>query len=151
MVDNKESNSNRTAADLYDTARENVIRAMDEVAKSHPQYAQSISNLQLDYIQTAKNAIQTGYTVARQFAGYWNIPITPAYAEQFAKQTNDFASNFIRTLGINNQLGIQALEAARGNLNIYNKTVDAVTDFGNNVSKAWTSFFTAQQQQLFRH
>jgi hypothetical protein len=52
-------------------------------------------------------------------------------------------------VGINNQLAINAIDAARENLRIYNRTVDAVTVFNSNVAKAWTSFFSVQQQQQF--
>jgi hypothetical protein len=53
----------RTAVDVYDATRDNVIRTIDEFAKAQPQYSQSISNLQLDYIQTTKNMIQTSFSV----------------------------------------------------------------------------------------
>jgi hypothetical protein len=35
-------------------------------------------------------------------------------------------------------------------LKIYNRTVDAVTDFSTNVAKAWTTFFAQQQAQFTR-
>jgi len=48
-------------------------------------------------------------------------------------------------VGINNQLAINALDAARENLKIYNRTIDAVTDFNSNIAKDWESFFSIQQ------
>jgi hypothetical protein len=42
------------------------------------------------------------------------------------------------------------LDAARENVKIYNRTVDAVTDFNNNLLKAWTSHWSAQQQQFHK-
>jgi hypothetical protein len=56
MVDNKsqdESNtagSNNSPTHVFDTVRENLLRAVDEMAKVQPQYSQAFSNLQLDYI-----------------------------------------------------------------------------------------------------
>jgi hypothetical protein len=138
--------------DFYDTIRENFIKIVDEVARVQPQYSQSISNLQLDYIQAIKNAIHTGFSAQKHLTdsnpGTWNsAPLT----EQFAKQSNDITSNTIRAVGINNQLTINALDATRENLKIYNRTIDAVTEFNTNAAKAWNSFFTTQQQQMFRH
>jgi hypothetical protein len=78
-------------------------------------------------------------------------PSTTPISEQLAKQSNEITNNTIRAVGINNQLTINALDAARENLKIYNRTIDAVTEFNTNAAKAWNSFFTAQQQQLFRH
>jgi hypothetical protein len=53
----------------------------------------------------------------------------------------------MRTVGINNQLVINAIDAARENLRIYNRTVDAITDLSSNAAKAWISLFSRQQQQ----
>jgi sugar-specific transcriptional regulator TrmB len=155
MVDTKskeESISRPTtgANELSDTVRENVIKVIDEIAKAQPQYVQSISNLQLDYIQTVKNTIQTIFSVPKQLAGNLNITVPGIYTEQVVKQANDFTSNLIRTVGTNNQLAINALDAARENVKIYSRTVDAITEFSTNVVKAWTSWYSAQQQQFFK-
>ena len=155
MVDTKsrEESVSRTttgATEVYDTVRENVIRVIDEMAKVQPQYAQSISNLQLDYIQTAKNTIQTVFSVQKQLAGNLNISVPGTFTDQFTKQANDFTSNLIRTVGTNNQLTINALDAARENVKIYSRTVDAITEFNTNAVKAWTSLYSAQQQQFFK-
>ena len=140
------------AGDIYETVRENLMRAVDEFAKVQPQYSQSISNLQLDYIQTTKNMIQTAFSAHKQVAGAWNWPGTTTlpYGDLLARQSNEMTNNTIRSVGINNQLTINALDAARENLKIYNRTVDAVTDFSTNVVKAWTTFLAQQQAQFTR-
>jgi hypothetical protein len=153
-----DSNTGRTTdtRDFYDTIRENFIKIVDEVARVQPQYSQSISNLQLDYIQAIKNAIHTAFSAQKHLTdsnpNTWNsAPSTTPLTEQFAKQSNELTNNTIRAVGINNQLTINALDATRENLKIYNRTIDAVTEFNTNAAKAWNSFFTTQQQQMFRH
>ncbi|MBV9176389.1 MAG: hypothetical protein JO327_02640 [Nitrososphaeraceae archaeon] len=136
--------------DVYDTIKANLARAVDETAKFQPQFSQSLSNLQLDYIQTTKNVIQNAISAQKQFAANMNIPpVAVPYSEQFVKQANEIGNNTMKTVGINNQLLINAIDAARENLKIYNRTVDGITDFNSNVAKAWTSFFSTQQQQQF--
>jgi hypothetical protein len=142
--------------DFYETVRENFIKIVDELAKVQPQYSQSVSNLQLDYIQAIKNTIYTAFSAQKHLTnsnqGTWNsTPSSVPFIEQFAKQSNEITNNTIRAVGINNQLTINALDAARENLKIYNKTIDAVTEFNTNAAKAWNSFFTTQQQQFFKH
>ena len=137
----------RTVVDVYDVTRDNLIRTVDEFAKAQPQYSQSISNLQLDYIQTIKNMIQTVFTAQRQFANTLNVPSVP-YGEVFTRQSNEVTNNTIRSVGINNQLTINALDAARENLKIYNRTVDTLTDFYTNIARAWATFYNQQQQQF---
>jgi hypothetical protein len=139
----------RTVVDVYDVTRDNLIRTVDEFAKAQPQYSQSISNLQLDYIQTTKNMIQTTFSAQKQLASNLNVPPVP-YGEVFIRQSNEVTNNAIRSVGINNQLTINALDAARENLKIYNRTVDTLTDFNTNIARAWTTFFAQQQQQFTR-
>ena len=163
MVDNKskdesnaaKSNSSSDATHVFDTVKENFVRAVDEMAKVQPQYSQAFSNLQLDYVQTAKNVIQNIFSAQKQLVGSWNImsvsTATTPYTEQFTRQANEITNNTLRAVGINNQLVINAVDAARENLKIYNRTVDAVTEFSTNIAKACTAFSAAaaqrQQQQ----
>jgi hypothetical protein len=153
MVDNKSKDQSGTvgstsAIHVLDTVRENFVRAVDQMASVQPQYSQAFSNLQLDYIQTAKNVIQNTISAQKQLVGSWNVPVsTTPYAEQLTRQSNEITNNTLRAVGINNQLVINAVDAARENLKIYNRTVDAVTEFGTNIAKVCTAFSAAAQQQ----
>jgi hypothetical protein len=153
MSEKKQSRDEGTTTrtnEVIDTVRDNALRIADEVAKIQPQFAQSISNLQLDYIQTLKSMIQTALANQKQVASTLNIPQFPQVSEQIAKQSAEITNNVIRSVGIFNQLSVNALDAARENVKIYNRAVDAVTDFNNNLLKTWTSYWAAQQQQFYR-
>jgi hypothetical protein len=130
---------------IYDTLKENFIRTVDEWAKIQPQYSQSISNLQLDFIQTIKNTIQNAISSHKHMTRGWNFTVAAPYLDRFTKQSNDITNNMIRTAVINNQLTITAFDAARENLKIYNRTIETVTDYNNEIAKAWNSFFNMQQ------
>jgi hypothetical protein len=134
--------------DVYDTLKENIMRAIDEMAKIQPQISQSMSNLQIDCIQTAKNIIHNAVSAQKQFVSSWNIPVSEQYSEQFSRQSTEITNNAIKAVGINNQLAINTLDAARENLKIYNRTIDAMTDFNSNIAKAWESVFTMQQHNF---
>jgi hypothetical protein len=145
----KTQSHNNGTQDVYETFKENFLRTIDEIAKVQPQFSQSISNLQIDYIQTTKNMIQNVASTQKQFSSGLNLPGSAPYSEQLAKQSTELTNNTIKAVGINNQLAINALDAARENLKIYNRTVDAVTDFSTNIAKAWESFFSVRQQNFF--
>jgi hypothetical protein len=156
MVDNKSSKDDTSVRtteshDLSDTIRENIIKGVDAFEKIQPQYAHSISNLQLDYIQTVKNSVQNAISAQKQFASIWNVPVATtaaatSYTEQYARQASEVINDLTRVADINNHLAINAINATRENLRIYNRTVDAMTEFNTNAVKAWGSYFTAQQQ-----
>jgi hypothetical protein len=158
MVENKSKDESAfhkpdNIQDIYDTIRHNFIKTIDEISKVQPQYSQSISNLQLDYIQTIKNIVQNTITSQKQVAENTNfnmVMTSMPYTEQFTRQSNEITNNAIRAVGINNQLTINALDAARDNLKIYDRTIDSITEFNTNVAKAWASFFSVQQEQFFK-
>ena len=151
----KESNSPSHGADnLYETINQSVTKVVDEVAKAQPQYSQSVSNLQLDYIQAVKNTVQNTIAAQKHITdarGFnLNTPFTGQYAEQMRNQTNEITNNIVKAVQTNNQVVVNSLDAARDNIRIYSRTTDAVLEFNNNVVKAWTSFFSVPQQQFFR-
>jgi hypothetical protein len=152
MVDRESSGGNVKTAEVntaYETVRDSFMRAIDEVAKAQPQYSQSISNLQLDYIQTVKNVVQTTFAVQKQYIGEtWNvIPSSTNVSDQMVRQTADFTNNAIKAIDINNQLTINAIDAARENLKAYNRTVDTITEYNTNIAKAWNTYYSVSQQQ----
>ena len=154
MSEKKQSRDERTISsrtiETIDVVKENILRIADEVAKVQPQFAQSISNLQLDYIQAARSMIQTGFANQKQVISALNIPQVPQVSEQIAKQFTELTTNVSRSVGVFNQLSLNALDVARENVKNYNRTVDAVTDFNDNLLKTWTSYWSAQQQQFYR-
>lgn len=149
--DNEETKITTTATranEVNDIVRDNALRIVDEVAKVQPQFAQSISNLQLDNIQTVRSMIQTAFANQKQVVAHTlNTPQALQVSEEFAKQSTEVTNSIIRSVGIFNQLGVTALDSARENVKIYGRTVDTLTDLNNNILKAWTSYWSSPQQQ----
>jgi hypothetical protein len=152
MVDTKSKvnvNTSTEVTNLCDTATQNCIRILDESTRAQPQYAQSLSNIQLDYVAAAKNTIQNIVSVQRMFASNVNFPIvTPQYTNEFVKRSNEITENMVNALRINNQLTVNAINAAAENFRTFNRTIDSVSEFNTSAAKAWNSFLTAQQQQF---
>jgi hypothetical protein len=155
MTDNKSKDDTTTttrsteAANVYDTVKQNYIRIVDEFTKAQPQYTQSISNLQLDYVAAAKNSIQNMVSAQKMLASNGNVPIvTPPYTDEFVKQSNEITENIVNAVRINNQLTVNAINAAAENFRTLNRTIESVTEFNNSTAKAWNSFLTVQRQQF---
>ena len=80
-------------AELLDTCKQNMLRTIDEISKYQPQYAQSISNLQQDYLQVTKESINRAFAIQKTW--YRNTarnsftPMASPYAEQYRKQSNE--------------------------------------------------------------
>ena len=135
---------------IREMLNESYTKVVSEMTKFQPQYLQSLSNLQLDYMEMVRN-MRENLTFMENQMPYSNnnnknnvngtIPLL--YAEQVAKkQLNDFTTNITRILTINNQLTLTAMDAARENLNICNKVMNALAEFNSNIIKTWNSFCT---------
>ena len=152
MVDTKSKDNVNTSTEVtnvYDTATQNCIRILDELTEAQPQYTQSVSNLQQDYVAAAKNTIQNIGSVQRMFASNVNFPIvTPQYTDEFVKRSNEITDNIVNAFRINNQLTVNAINAAAENFRTFNRTIDSVTESSSRAAQAWNSFVTTQQQQF---
>jgi len=149
------------SSEIFDTYKQGVLKVTEEVSKFQPQYAQSISNLQQEYIQLTKEFVNKVFAAQRNWASSNNVTSTASttfptstyapYAEQFRRQSNEITAQALSVFDTSNQLAINAINAARENVKLYGKAIDAVTEFNNNVADAWSSFYSsAQRQQYFR-
>ena len=160
-IKSKEITSTSTIAqdssEMFDTYKHGVLKVTEEVSKFQPQYAQSISNLQQEYLQMTKEFVNKVFAAQRIWAGS-NVTSTSTtfptstyapYAEQFRRQSNEITAQALSVFDTSNQLAINAINAARENVKLYGKAIDAVTEFNNNVANAWSSFFTSAQRHQY--
>lgn len=141
-------------AELLDTCKQNMLRTVDEISKYQPQYAQSISNLQQDYLQVTKETINRTFAIQKTW--YKNTarnsftPMEGQYSEQFRKQSNEATSQAFHVFDAANQLAIDSLNASRENIKLYSKTVETVTEYNANLANTWSNFYTSAQKQYVK-
>ena len=116
-----------------------------------------ISNLQLDYIDTTRNIINTAISFQKAFNNSnnnsnWNPPVATPYVEQFTKQSNEVVNSMIRNTAVKDQPTTNMLDGARENLRSYNKTIDAVTSLTQVLQKLEFVLFysTVESRQFFK-
>lgn len=141
---------------ILDAAHENFTKLVNESARIQPQYAQAVSNLQQEYMDAVKSAIQTTTSVQKQLASSNNnfnnfitsdTAATP-YVQGIVRQSSEITNNVIRIADINNQLAINALNVLRENVRNYSKTVEAAAEYNSNLANAWASSYSSFQQQF---
>jgi hypothetical protein len=78
-----------------------------------------------------------------------NFPtITLHYTDEFVKRSNEITDNVVNALRINDQLTVNAINAAAENSRNLNRTIESLTVNNSSAAKAWNSFLTTQQQQF---
>lgn len=136
--------------EILDNCKQNMLRTIDEISKYQPQYAQSISNLQQEYLQVTKEAVNRTFAIQKSWYGNARNPYTPAavpYAEQFKKQSDEVTSQAFHVFGTANQLAIESLNAARENIKLYGKTYETMNEYNANLANTWSNFYTSAQKQ----
>lgn len=140
--------------EVLDTYKQNMLRTIDEISKYQPQYAQSISNLQQDYLQVTKESINRTFAIQKSWYGKQSnayFPTVPsAYAENYRKQSEEFTSQAFHVFDTANQLAIDSLNASRENIKLYSKTVETVTEYNANMANTWSNFYTSAQKQYVK-
>jgi hypothetical protein len=140
---------------IFDAANANFTRLVNESAKVQPLYAQAVSNLQQEYIDVVRTAVQRTTSIQKQLANsnsnFNNAIISDAaapYLQDAVRQSNDFTNNLIRVADINNQLTINTLNAQRENVKNYSKMVEDIAAYNSNLANAWASSSSSFRQQF---
>jgi hypothetical protein len=114
----------------------------------------TLSNLQQEYIDTAREAIKIGTSAQKQLINSSNnnkieLPaITAPFVERFVDQSKDLTSNMIGITDLNAQFAINALNATRENLKNNRRMVKAAVEFNSNIANAWVSSLSPFQMQF---
>ena len=104
---------------MIETIQNRVIDITNEIAKVQPQYAQSLSNLQVEYFEATKNVIQNVSNLQSTFLeNNWNNfdNRSAIYTEQIKNQVNIFTENFVRACEIWNQIALNSIDISKENI-----------------------------------
>jgi cob(I)alamin adenosyltransferase len=99
--------------DMIETIQNSIIDITNQVAKTQPQYAQSISNFQVEYLEATKKVIQNVSDFqSTLLENNWNNfdNRTASYAEQIRSKVNTLAENFVKASDIRNQIAINSID-----------------------------------------
>ncbi|MGB7675327.1 MAG: hypothetical protein WBL54_02255, partial [Nitrososphaeraceae archaeon] len=100
------------SSEMFDTYKHGVLKVTEGISKFQPQYAQSISNLQQEYLQMTKEFVNKVFAAQRYWAGKSNVTSTSTtfptstyapYAEQFRRQSNEITAQALSVFDTSNQ------------------------------------------------
>src|SRR4029079_4697093 len=128
----EKSRETATENDVLDTYKQNALRTIDEMSKYQPQYAQSISNLQQEYLQATKDTINRSFAIQKSWYASTRNPFVPAtvpYADQSKRQSDEVTAQAFHMFGTANQLAIESLNTASENVKLYSKTFVTMNEY----------------------
>ncbi len=155
MVNTNEKEENIKSADesrgpktdVIDVWRENSLKLINEVTKNQPTYIQSISNVQMEFLESFKNMINTVANFQKQFAYYPdNVEPFETMAKQYSKQANDFTNSVMEFQNINNKIVFNLLNVAAETIKNSSKNVYSINKFNTTAFEQWSAFYKNMQQ-----
>ncbi|KAF6247340.1 hypothetical protein C6990_02395 [Nitrosopumilus sp. b3] len=128
--------------DLFSTYQENIDKIFNGIKQSVPQYHQSITNVQQEFLQAYENVVDSTITLQKEYAKKSgiaaNIPATTL------KVMNDTTEEIVKATSIQNQVALATIDATQQNIKTFNDNAKSFADLNRNILQSWISVFTTK-------
>lgn len=127
------SPTTNAAQNVVETIRDNIMSMINKIAKLQPQYVQSISNLQIEYLKTTRtvimNMIQLQNNIVESNGSNRFLIVAPQYSEQIRNQSNEAINYFNKSCDIGNETAVKSIDLARENIRNYKQSFTSADIF----------------------
>ena len=127
---------------LFSVYQENVNRMFNGVKKSVPQYHQSITNVQREYLQAFENIIDSSIILQKEFVIKSGIVSDVPTAT--LKVIDDTTEEFVKASSIQNQIVLATIDATQQNIKTFNDNAKSFANLNKNILQSWISAFTTK-------
>ena len=128
--------------DVFSVYQENVDKMFTGIKQSVPQYHQSVTNVQQEYLQAFENVVDSTITLQKEYvkkAGIaTNIP------EATLKMIHDTTEECVKATSIQNQIALATIDATQQNIKTFNDNAKSFVDLNRNILQSWISAFTTK-------
>ena len=140
MSNNATTTKNPT--DVFSVYQENVDKLFNGIKQSVPQYHQSITNVQQEYLQAYENIVDSTITIQREYAK--KAGIATSIPEATLKVIHDTTEEFVKAASIQNQITLATIDATQQNIKTFNDNAKSFADLNRNILRSWISAFTTK-------
>ena len=128
--------------DIFSVYQENVDKMFNGVKQSVPQYHQSITNVQQEYLQAFENMVDSSIAIQKEFvikAGLASdVPSTTL------KVIDDTTEEFVKASSIQNQIVLASIDATQQNIKTFNDNAKSFVELNKNILQSWISAFATK-------
>jgi len=137
----KNEQTQGTPKDVFSTYQQNVDKLFTSIKQSVPQYHQSITNVQQEYLQAYENIVDSSFTMQKEFTRKSGIAAN--IPEATLKVLRDTTDEFVKATSMQNQIVLATIDATQQNIKTFNDNAKSFADLNKNVLQSWISAFTA--------
>ncbi len=137
----KNEQTQGTPKDAFSVYQQNVDKFFTSVKQSVPQYHQSITNVQQEYLQAYENIVDSSIALQKEYAKKFGIAAN--IPETAIKVIRDSTEELAKATSIQNQIALATIDATQQNIKTFNDNAKSFADLNKNVLQSWISAFTA--------
>ena len=130
------------AKDLFSVYQDNVDKLFSGIRHSVPQYHQSITNVQQEYLQAYENIVDSTITIQKEYAKKAGIAANIPQAA--LKVIHDTTEEFVKAASIQNQITLATIDATQQNIKTFNDNAKSFADLNKNILQSWITAFTTK-------
>jgi len=132
----------RHPKDVFSVYQQNVEKIFNGIKQSVPQYHQSITNVQQEYLQAYENIVDSTITLQKDYVKKAGIATT--IPEATLKVIHDTTEEFVKAASIQNQVVLATIDATQQNIKTFNDNAKSFANLNRNILQSWISAFTAK-------
>ena len=140
MSKNEQTQSN--PKDIFSVYQQNVDKLFNGVKQSVPQYHQSITNVQQEYLQAYENIVDSTITLQKEYAK--KAGIATNIPEATLKVIHDTTEEFVKATSIQNQVVLATIDATQQNIKTFNDNAKSFAELNRNILQSWISAFATK-------
>jgi hypothetical protein len=138
----KNETTQTNSKDVFSAYQENVDKLFNGIKQSVPQYHQSITNVQQEYLQAYENIVDSTITLQKEYAKKSGIAAN--IPEATLKVIHDTTEEFVKAASIQNQVALATIDATQQNIKTFNDNAKSFADLNRNILQSWISVFTTK-------
>jgi len=138
----KNETTQTKSQDVFSVCQENMDKIFNGIKQSVPQYHQSITNVQQEYLQAYENVVDSAISLQKQYVK--KAGIAANIPEATLKVIHDATEEFVKAASIQNQVTLATIDATQQNIKTFNDNAKSFADLNRNILQSWISAFTAK-------
>jgi len=132
----------KNSKDVFSVYQQNVDKLFSGIKQSVPQYHQSITNVQQEYLQAYENIVDSTITLQKEYAK--KAGIATNIPEATLKVIHDTTEEFVKATSIQNQVALATIDATQQNIKTFNDNAKSFADLNRNILQSWISAITTK-------
>jgi hypothetical protein len=140
MSKNEQTHGN--PKDAFSVYQENVDKIFTTIKQSVPQYHQSITNIQQEYLQAYENIVDSSIALQKEYTK--KIGIAANIPDATIKAIHDSTEEFAKAASIQNQIALATIDATQQNIKTFNDNAKSFANLNKNILQSWISAFTTR-------